>query len=142
MPRSILIAVDLSDQQSLKQLIVTGESLAKLDGAAIHVLTVVPSFSMPIVASYFPADFAEKAIEEAKQHLAEAIAGAAANPDAISGHVAHGTVYHEVLHCADKLDCDLIVMKSHRPELRDYLLGPNTARVVRHAKQSVYVLRD
>jgi nucleotide-binding universal stress UspA family protein len=43
---------------------------------------------------------------------------------------------------ADKLGCDAIVMAAHRPELRDYLLGPNAARVVRHANQSVLVVRD
>lgn len=43
---------------------------------------------------------------------------------------------------ADKLGCDLIVLSSHRPEMRDYLIGPNAARVVRHAKQSVLVVRD
>ena len=37
---------------------------------------------------------------------------------------------------------DLIIMASHRPELQDYLLGPNAARVVRHANCSVLVVRD
>jgi nucleotide-binding universal stress UspA family protein len=36
----------------------------------------------------------------------------------------------------------VIVLASHRPELKDYLLGPNAARVVRHAKCSVLVVRD
>ena len=36
---------------------------------------------------------------------------------------------------------DLIVMASHRPELKDYLIGPNAARVVRHADCSVQVVR-
>ena len=42
----------------------------------------------------------------------------------------------------EELDSDLIVIGAHRPELRDYLLGPNAGRVVRHAKQSVLVVRD
>jgi nucleotide-binding universal stress UspA family protein len=35
----------------------------------------------------------------------------------------------------------MIVMASHRPEMSDYLLGANAARVVRHAKISVLVVR-
>ncbi|MBT6187404.1 MAG: universal stress protein, partial [Rhodospirillales bacterium] len=31
---------------------------------------------------------------------------------------------------------------SHRPALKDYLLGPNAAQVVRHADVSVLVVRD
>jgi len=36
---------------------------------------------------------------------------------------------------------DLIVMASHRPELKDYLIGPNAAYVAQHAFCSVLVLR-
>ena len=42
---------------------------------------------------------------------------------------------------ANRLGCDLIVVGAHRPELGDYLLGPNAARIVRHADQSVFVVR-
>ena len=46
-----------------------------------------------------------------------------------------------ILDLAEKIGADLIVMASHRPELKDYLLGPNAARVVRHAECSVMVVR-
>jgi hypothetical protein len=54
----------------------------------------------------------------------------------------HGTVYHEVLKAADKLGVDVIVLSAHRPAFKDYFLGSNAARIVRHAKQSVYVVRN
>ena len=60
-------------------------------------------------------------------------------------HVQHivrqGTVYEMVLLTAKEIDADLIIIASHRPELKDYLLGPNAARVVRHANCSVLVVR-
>ncbi len=56
-------------------------------------------------------------------------------------HVKHGSVYKEILALADAIDVDMIVMASHRPEMKEYLLGPNAARVVRHAKQSVTIIR-
>jgi nucleotide-binding universal stress UspA family protein len=55
--------------------------------------------------------------------------------------VATGKAYEEILHAAREAGSDLIVIGSHKPELRDYLLGPNAARVVRHSKCSVYVVR-
>ena len=55
--------------------------------------------------------------------------------------VGHGTVYEEILHAAKRIDADLIVMAAHRPGQADYLLGPNAARVVRHAECSVLVVR-
>ena len=46
------------------------------------------------------------------------------------------------LSVAKQISCDLIVMASHRPGAKDFLLGPNAARVVRHANCSVTVVRD
>ncbi len=48
----------------------------------------------------------------------------------------------KILKAVEETGCDLIVMASHRPALKDYLLGPNAARVVRHANCSVLVVRD
>jgi len=56
--------------------------------------------------------------------------------------IAHGNIYEEIIRTANKLKVDLIVMGSHRPALEDYLLGPNAARVMRHAAQSVLVVRS
>jgi nucleotide-binding universal stress UspA family protein len=36
----------------------------------------------------------------------------------------------------------LIIIGSHSPSMQDYLLGPNAARVVRHANCSVLVIRE
>ena len=44
--------------------------------------------------------------------------------------VATGTAYQEILHTAQEAGSDLIVIGAHRPDLKDYLLGPNAARVV------------
>ncbi len=54
----------------------------------------------------------------------------------------YGTIYEEILNVAEDLKADQIVMAAHRPSLADYLIGPNTARVVRHAKCSVNVVRN
>ena len=51
------------------------------------------------------------------------------------------TIYSEIVELAKEMDADLVVMVSHRPELKDFLLGPNAARVVRHAECPVLVIR-
>ena len=56
-------------------------------------------------------------------------------------HGPGGRVYDQIIEAANRLNADAIVMGSHAPELSDYLLGPNAARVVRHARQSVFVVR-
>jgi nucleotide-binding universal stress UspA family protein len=139
--KNILLSVDLGEESSWKAALPRAVDIAAGENAALHVITVVPTYGMPIVGSFFPEDFEEKALAAAKTSLAEFIKERI--PDSIEarGHVAHGVIYEEIMHAADKLGCDLIVLASHRPELRDYLIGPNAARVVRHAKQSVLVVR-
>ena len=55
--------------------------------------------------------------------------------------VGEGTIYKTIIETADRVGADLIVMGANRPELQDYLLGPNAARVVRHSLRSVLVVR-
>ena len=55
--------------------------------------------------------------------------------------VATGRIYEEILRLATQTDAGLIVVGAHKADLKDYLLGPNAARIVRHANCSVYVVR-
>ena len=55
--------------------------------------------------------------------------------------VENGTVYREIVEAAKDLDIDQIVMGAHRPSVADFLLGPNSARVARHAGCTVTVVR-
>jgi len=52
-----------------------------------------------------------------------------------------GNAYDEILRVAEADGASLIVIGAHKPDFRDYLLGPNAARVVRHSKCSVFVVR-
>jgi nucleotide-binding universal stress UspA family protein len=57
--------------------------------------------------------------------------------------VMHGaSIYAEILGVAEEAGADLVVVGSHQPAMKDYLLGTNAARVVRHARCSVLVARE
>lgn len=142
MYRDILLAVDLANRETQSKAVQTAIALAKDFRARLHVISVVPDFGMSIVGGYFPKDFEKQALAGASKTLHEFTAKVVPAGIEVQHIVGHGTIYREILHYADKTGCDLIVMASHRPELQDYLLGPNAARVVRHAKQSVLVVRD
>ncbi|MDJ0949399.1 MAG: universal stress protein [Alphaproteobacteria bacterium] len=141
MYKDILLAIDLGEASSWKKALPTAVEYCKAFGSTLHLSTIVPDFGMAIVGSFFPEDFEEKALEKAKTEL-HAFAKKHV-PDGVSVQhvVGQGTVYEEILRIAEDINCDLIVMASHRPELQDYLLGPNAARVVRHANTSVLVVR-
>lgn len=136
--KKILVPVDVTVAEDARNLLQSAKTLTEGWDCEIHVITVVPTVSMPIVGSYFGKDFERESNAAAGKELALAVSDA--NIDARE-HVLAGTVYDTVIAIASKLDVDLILIGAHQPELRDYLLGSNAARVVRHSKCSVLVLR-
>ncbi len=141
MYKSILLPIDLGHKSSWEKAIPVAVALAKQQGAKIHLLTIIPDYGMSVVGSYFPKDFEEKARSSSEAELNKLMAEHIPDDISAEAHVGRGTIYKEILTAADKQACDLIVLASHRPEMADYLLGPNAARVVRHASQSVFVVR-
>ncbi len=139
--KDILLPIDLGDVESSRKAVSTAIELSRTEGARLHLLCVVPGYSMSIVSQYFPEGFEETSLTEAAKQLGDFIAKNIPAEIASSAIVANGTVYKEILRVAGEIGCDMIVIASHRPELKDYLLGPNAARVVRHANCSVLVVR-
>ena len=140
--REIMLAIDLNHESSWRKTLPAATALCRAFAARLHVMTVVPDFGMAIVGQFFPQDFERRALDEAQRHLHEFVDANVPKDLPTQCIVAHGTVYGEILREAREISADLIVISAHRPELKDYLLGPNAARVVRHADISVMVVRD
>lgn len=141
MYQQILVPIDVNDPHSYEKALPTALRLAETFTAKLHVITVLPDFGTPMVGHYFPRGFRSKAtaaITEEMDKILQRILPAGATVDR---GVVEGTIYKEIIRVAKELPADLIVMGSHRPALSDYLLGPNAARVVRHADCSVMVVR-
>ena len=141
MANSILLPVDLNNLEAASRPLT--EALRLLDdGGTLHVLTVVPEFGYSQISGFFRDGYEKDLLRVAGQNLQEWAQTSVPDGIDLHPHVVHGSVYDMILRAADRLSVDSIVMGAHRPELSDYLLGPNAARVVRHAKQSVYVVRN
>ncbi len=138
--KTILLPVDLQEPSSWEKALPAALQLANDYSAELHVVAAVPPLPGQIYG-YFPEDFEPKMIEEGKAAI-EAFAAEHAAGRRIVPHVDQGQPYDVIIALAKKIKADLIVMASHRPELKDYLLGPNAARVVRHASCSVMVVRS
>lgn len=140
----VLCALDVHDPDHDAPILKRAAQIAELDGARLDVITVVPDFGNSMVSTYFSPDFLDKAVEEAREALGKMVTdvlGPQVN-EKVRHVVAVGNVYEKVLQVADADGATVIVIGSHRPELRDYLLGPNAARVVRHSRCSVFVVRQ
>lgn len=146
MSGSVLCAVDISNGDDDIKTIQVAARMAALEGAQLDVIAVVPDFGMSTVGGFFGKDHHEKMVSEAKNQLNVIVTSAldTAQNSKVRHVVATGRVYEEVLRLAEKTNPALIVVGASKVEvdLADYLLGPNAARIVRHAKRSVYVVRE
>lgn len=142
MYKKILVPIDLDQDSSWKKALPVAVEHCQIFGARLHLLTVVPEFGSGLIGSFFPPDFEEKAVAEARDRIEALARDKVSSNIKVTCHIAQGPIYEEILATARAIKADLIVMASHRPELKDYLLGPNAARVVRHAEISVLVVRN
>ncbi len=141
--RPVLCAVDISNKDRDANVLNLADRMAKSDDAQLDVITVVPDFGMSVVGSFFEPYHHEKAVEEAKKLLSalvEEVIGSEANAQA-RHIVATGNAYEEILKAAEVAGTGLIVIGAQKPDFKDYLLGPNASRVVRHSTCSVLVVR-
>ena len=142
MYKDILLVVNFDKKSSWRKALPTAVDLCRSRDGRLHVLTVIPDFGMSIVGQYFPegfeAEVAEKAMVDLKAFVKENV------PDEIEVRrvVGRGKVHDEILTTAQESKCDIIVMASPRPVLKDHVLGATASYVVRHADCSVWVVRE
>ena len=139
--KRILVPVDLTEPDLSKPAIDTAIAMARASSGSVRIVNVLPMTPV-MLAEYVPPDFEEQqrqAADDAMKKLAEENGFEAGR---LSTVIRQGGIYHEVLEEAKAIDADLIVMTSHRPDMRSYFLGSNAGHVVRYATCSVLVLRD
>lgn len=142
MYKNILLAIDLGDPNSWSKSLPVSIEFAKLFGATLRVMTVVPDFGMSIVGSFFPDGYEQKVLEQAREKLHEFVRENVPDDITVQHIVGHGAVYDEVLRAAGEVSADLIVLGASRPRAGKFLLGPNAARVVRDAECCVHITRS
>ncbi|NNK78730.1 MAG: universal stress protein [Litoreibacter sp.] len=89
------------------------------------------------VSVYLDEEAVKAGFDAACTRLSEKVAGL----DGVTGLVLKGHTARTIIDYAADNDVDCIVIGSHKPDLRDYLLGSTAGRVVRHAPCAVHVQR-
>jgi nucleotide-binding universal stress UspA family protein len=139
--KMLLVPVDVMDAETAMPAIERAAALALHSNGSIRLIYVISV--MP--ANYM--EFATPDLLDDQQNAAEreldAIAVKIGLPrERVSRCVRMGSIYHEILSEVEDTGADLVVVGSHRPSMRSYLLGSNAATIVRHATCSVLVVRQ
>lgn len=138
--KKVLLAVDLNEPGSWKRALPAALELCGTDKATLHVITVMPGID-PSISPYFPEDANRKMLETAAEDLRRFVKENVPREVKAKAIVAQGSIYRQILDAAERVDADVVVMASHKPDVTDYLLGANAAHVVRHCPRSVLVVR-
>jgi nucleotide-binding universal stress UspA family protein len=134
MYKNILVPIAADHDPRTVEVVKIAKLLAD-DGARITALTVLEAIADYIVQQ-LPEGQIEHNIADMSEGLSEDLQGTGVEVAVVSGHSGR-----TILEYAEEHGVDCIVMASHRPGLSDYLLGSTAARVVRHARCAVHVMR-
>ncbi len=148
--KNYLAAIDLDEEASSDNIVLkTVEMAAGLQGVRIYLMTVIPGIIPGIDSRYAVRGAmhgsADYPLQQWKKDAAAMLQKIADKhiPKELQGGVVveSGTVYREIVEAAKDLDIQQIIMGAHRPSVTDFLLGPNSALVARHAECTVTVVR-
>lgn len=139
---NILLPIDLTDPQRELAAIAEAAKQHKAFGGELHLLTVVPEFNNKLFQALYADNVGEEAIKNTQKLMHEFCERQMPIDLNYHIHIESGVVYKEILQKADEIRAQLIVISASRPELADYLMGPNTGKVVRHSRCSVLVVRE
>lgn len=146
-----LVSIDLADKEFSDNIIKTAVQMATgVDDARIYLMSVIPGVPAGIDLRYAVRGemhgSAEYPLQKWKDEVTSKLGDLATEhvPEAMRAGtiVRNGTVYREIVEAAKDLGVHQIVMGAHSPSLADFLLGPNSARVARHAGCTVTVVRE
>lgn len=137
--RKILVPIDLQETKGSEALLKVADQIAEQFQSELHILTVMPGYSMPIVAGYFPADAKATAKQALEEQLKSLVADQLKNPAVISVH--EGRRGEVILATAKQYEVDLILIGQHVGRVEDALLGSVGTTVAQRAACSVMVVR-
>ena len=136
MPKTIIVPVALAQIEKAQSMLDVARQLGGADGEIVLVTVIedIPGY----IAAELPAGLIENAADEARGELRALARNSGME---LPVEVRKGNPATAILAVASERNADVIVIASHRPGLQDYFLGSTAARVVRHAKCSVHVIR-
>ena len=139
--KKILVPVDVDYPRTAAAVYQKASAIAKLSNAEIRLVSVMPGFGMPIVASYISEEMRAKAKNRFKETLEKFIKE---NCDkAVSYRVRTGKNWEEIIKAADNWGADLVVCyHNHRREINEVFSGSCSQRVSDNANCSVLRLRN
>lgn len=141
MYKRILVPVDMSNPEAGARSCPVANDMAKASGAEVNVMSVLPGYNLPLIASYFPEDaqseMKAKILADMKV-IADKYFDAAPELTVKTGKRAR-----EILALADEWQADLIVFGCRPKDAigGELMLGSCGTAIAERAKCNVFIAR-
>lgn len=132
----ILVPIDMQEISEAEKILDIADRLAKQFQASVHVMTVVPGYTMPIVAGYFPEDAKETAKRELEKKLKSLVSKSMKTK--VECSVIEGKRAETILGVSKQEGADLILIGRHPG---GHLLGSVGTSVAQRSDCSVMVVQ-
>ena len=141
MHKNILFPVDMEHTAEAEKALKIAVEEARRSKALMTVITVAPGFGTPLVASFFDDRAVKNALKEIARHLKQYIDDNIPDDIETRAVVVEGNPAELILKQAEKDKTDLIVIAAHNSQLENLLLGSCAAKVARHSRCTVTVVK-
>ncbi len=139
--KKILVPVEIDYPDTAGKVVNKVKAIAEFSGAEIHLVTVMPGFSMPIVASLVPEEVRQAAANRVREAMVQFMADYCDAKDTYSIRV--GKNWEEIIRVAEKWGADLIIVYHNRhQEMNEVFSRSCSQRVAENANCSVLQLRN
>ncbi len=139
--KKILVPIDVDYPNTSKAVYDNASDIAKMSGAEIRLVSVMPGFGMPIVASYITDEIKKEAKEEFAKTLKEFTDKNCGGN--VTSKVLVGKHFEVILEMAEKWGADLIVVyHNHRRKINEAFSQNCAQKIVKNADCSVLRLRN
>ena len=134
--KNIIVPIDIDQSEQAEGVLDKAKQLVDQGGGVtlVYVVEDVPG----LITAELPDGLVQSAAHNGRSKLVEMAEAAGLTADV---QVRSGRPHHAIVSLADEVEADLILIRSHRPGLRQYVLGSTAASVVHHAKCAVLVVR-
>ena len=137
----ILVPVDIDYPKTAAIVYRKALEIAESTSAEIRLISVMPGFSMPIVASFISEEMVKKAKDQVRATLEAFIKDNCQEP--ITYTIKTGKNWEEIVKAADKWGADLIVVYHNRErEVNEVFSNSCSQRVMENANCAVLRLRN
>jgi nucleotide-binding universal stress UspA family protein len=140
--KNIIIPVDLADKQSIAAVLPIAANFAATFNAKLHFIYIIPDYGMKMIEDYLPKNWVKDQKGKYDMQIKNLVMPYVSDDIKVDFYVGRGGVYDEIINYSNQVDADLIILSAVRPQLKDYMLGPNASKIVRHANVSVLVVRE